>query len=726
MPSQVSTVSSKKNPRVKPKKTAPVGAGSVLDNVYLHAFILIALTVLCYSNSLSGEFVFDDQQIVMQNPQLMNIKTLGDAVALGAGWRQLLFFTYGLNFYFTGLRTFGFHVVNLVLHLVNVLLVYGIILTALRDDARARFAAFAGAAVFAVHAMFSGAVSYIAGRSSVLCAVFYFAGVLLFFKGLDCRRRALQVVYFALAAVSGLLAWQAKQEAITLPLFLAAIVFLRSEKKDWRWIVPLAAIPVVAVVLIRDQLRTLYATVGGNQVLVNAGFEKVLPVATYLRTYLSSIVWYYFPRFVFPAGLSADPQITPVDYWYSSEFLFSIVVLAGLAWLTLRYYKREPLLGMGVTALLISPLMAYAAIPLADVVLEHRAYIPGLGVAFLFAWVFHWLDRNYSGLRWIGLAALIFLFGSMTVSRNTVFANNIALWEDAEAKGPQKPRAHFNLGQAYQAAQRMPEAIREYQHALALKSDIHAAYSNLAAIYLDQKDLDKGEEMLLKVTSLAPDFTEGFINLAVLYIRRQEPDKALQAVDRALQITPASFAAHFNRGEALTQKGQFKEALEAYKQAVHLRPDLDSFKLSLGVAYSRAGDRSTAEKTFNELTASQFAAEAYRNLGVLYNDAGQLDQAMQYYQQAAKTKPVYPEVHHDLGVGYLRKQMPAEAIDQFRTTLQQQPDFGPAVLNLALAYQMKGDMPAAKQTLQTYVQQYGNTNSQYVAQARQRLAVFQQ
>src|SRR5205807_8645374 len=176
--------------------------------------------------------------------------------------------------------------------------------------------------------------------------------------------------------------------------------------------------------------------------------------------------------------------------------------------------------------------------------------------------------NNYSNMRWVTLGVLVIALGLMTISRNAVFASNVSLWEDAEAKAPEKPRPHFNLGQAYQDAQRLPEAIREYEHALALKPDIHAAYSNLAAIYLDQRQLDRGEEMLLKVTSLSPTFTEGFINLAVLYLRKQETDKALAAINRALELNPDSFAAHYNKGEVLTQKGDYKAAVESYRQSV--------------------------------------------------------------------------------------------------------------------------------------------------------------
>jgi protein O-mannosyl-transferase len=689
--------------------------------------LLIALVAVAYANSLNGKFVFDDLQLVLQDSTLMNVRTLGEAVSLlwSGGWRQLLHFTYALNYYLGGLNTFGYHLTNVFLHAINVVLVYGIIFTALREEDRARYTALAGSAVFAVHTLLSSAVSYIAGRSSVLCATFYFTAVYLFFKGSNSERRETRWMYFAGTAVAGWLAWEAKQEAITLPVFLAAVIFLRSEKKNWRWIAGLAVIPLVLLGLMWDQIKNLYAVTAANKVLISAGFGNVLSPATFFRTYITSVAYYFFPRFLVPTALSIDPPISPVEHWYSPEFIVAAAFIGGLAWLAVLFYQREKLFGLAVAAMLASPLIAYAAIPLADVVLEHRAYIPGLGIAFLFAWIFDWVRRHYFELRWVSAAVMVVIFTSMTISRNQVFATNIAVWEDAVAKGPEKPRTHFNLAQAYQDAQRLPDAVREYQRALELKPDIHAAYSNLAAIYLDQSQFDKGEEMLMKVTSLSPNFTEGFINLGVLYIRRQQPDKALAALNRALEITPDAFAAHFNKGETLTQKGDFKAALESYKTAVHIRPDLVSFQLTLGTAYIRAGDPNSAEKVFNDLTNTPVAAEAYRNLGLLYNNSGQLDQAMQYFKRSAELKPVFPELHHDMGLLYLRKQMPDEAIEQFRTVIKQQPDHGPAALNLAVAHQLKGDIPGARQTLQSFLQQYGNFNSPYVAEARQRLAALQ-
>src|SRR5262245_55855663 len=168
---------------------------------FVPALVLVALAVICYSTSFRGEFVFDDNQVVLQNSELPNVRTLRDVAFSGTGWRQLLFFTYRLNYYWGGLDPFGYHVLNVALHALNVLLVYWIILTAVnvKETNEGRFAALAGAAVFAVHTLFTSAVSYIAGRSSVLCATFYFLAILLFLKALTAAQRRTTFIYLFLA-----------------------------------------------------------------------------------------------------------------------------------------------------------------------------------------------------------------------------------------------------------------------------------------------------------------------------------------------------------------------------------------------------------------------------------------------------------------------------------------------------------------------------------------------
>jgi len=548
---------------------------------------LILLTVFVYWNSLGNDFVFDDQ-VLTENPNLLKIHTLSDAAGVGLGWRPLLFFTYGLNYYWSGLNPYSYHAVNLLLHIINVVLVYFIIREVVRvldeTERDSAWAAFAGAAIFSVHPLLSSAVSYIAGRSSVLCAVFYFLAVLFFLKSLDAgmkRRPCLCAVYAGLTLASGLLAWQAKQEAMTLPVFLAALLLLKTRKRGLKYVVTLAGVSVIVAAAMWKHFQDLFNSLAGNTVPINTEFESVLPFPIYIRTYLTSIVRYYFPRFLYPSALNADPQTVAVAHWYSPEFVMSILVLAALSWFILRPAKTESLPPAGLAAILLSPLTAYALIPLADVVLEHRVYIAGLGIALLSAALFRWAGKNFRSLRIAVLSIIVVFFAGMTIQRNRAFANNITLWEDVVRKSPGKARAHFNLALAYQLDSRANDAIREYKVTLSLNPLVPATYSNIAALELDGGQLDEAEKTLLRLTEMAPQQAEAFVNLSVLYLRQREPAKAIAAADRAIAIKPDSAIAHFNKAEGLLEKGDVQDAIASYEQAVRLRPDLPAFRSKL-------------------------------------------------------------------------------------------------------------------------------------------------
>jgi len=548
---------------------------------------LTLLTVFVYWNSLGNDFVFDDQ-VLTENPNLLKIHTLSDAAGVGLGWRPLLFFTYGLNYYWSGLNPYSYHAVNLLLHIINVVLVYFIIREVVRvldeNERDLAWSAFAGAAIFSVHPLLSSAVSYIAGRSSVLCAVFYFLAVLFFLKLLDAgmkRRLYLSAVYAALTLASGLLAWQSKQEAMTLPVFLAALLLLKTRKRGLKYVVTLAGVSVIVAAAMWKHFQDLFNSLAGNTVPINTEFESVLPFPIYIRTYLTSIVRYYFPRFLYPSALNADPQTVAVAHWYSPEFVMSILVLAALSWFILRPAKTESLPPAGLAAILLSPLTAYALVPLADVVLEHRVYIAGLGIALLSAALFRWAGKNFRSLRIAVLSIVVVVFAGMTIQRNRAFANNITLWEDVVRKSPGKARAHFNLALAYQLDSRANDAIREYKVTLSLNPLVPATYSNIAALELDGGQLDEAEKTLLRLTEMAPQQAEAFVNLSVLYLRQREPAKAIAAADRAIAIKPDSAIAHFNKAEGLLEKGDLQHAIASYEQAVRLRPDLPAFQSKL-------------------------------------------------------------------------------------------------------------------------------------------------
>jgi len=224
--------------------------------------------------------------------------------------------------------------------------------------------------------------------------------------------------------------------------------------------------------------------------------------------------------------------------------------------------------------LLLSPLAVYGFMPLADVVAEHRAYISGLGVDLLLAWLLTFSLRY----RWALVISAVVALGALTVQRNQVWANSKVLWQDAERKSPLRVRPHINLGEAYQHEGQVDAALQEYRHAIALNSRLTPVFVNMGSIYIARNELQLAEESLKSAVALSPDLPESYINLALIALRRNQVLEAQQWVDRAAPLNPNSYLLRFTRGEVYMAGGRLDEAAEEYEAAVRLRPDLQDLR----------------------------------------------------------------------------------------------------------------------------------------------------
>ena len=546
--------------------------------------IVCAAAVAAYINTLSHAFVYDDIWGIVSRTEIAaaDIPSLMRILRLPA--RAFLLWTYGLTFYFAGFDPFVFHLTNVLIHAVNSLLVFEIArrLTNLwMKDAKTSALPFAAGLIHALHPFYTEAVAYVWGRSSLLCATFYFGALLLVIVGREKRNcrdapRILKLknsgcvpaIPFLLGAIlCGFLAWKTKEEAITLPLLVASFFFI-----DGVWIAGLLLViaPAVVVLFSWTRLMQVYYEIIQNTELTSVGLEPALPAGIYALTQLKASVSYYLWHFIFPIGLNADPDVKTVMNFVDPAFLFSLAVLITLATGSFMLAKRRPLPAFALAAILISPLTFYAAIPLRDVVAEHRAYIAGLGVDLIAAWV---LTRRRRVAIPI-MAGLAVILGGLTIQRNGVWKDSLTLWTDTEKKAPNRLRPHLNLGETYQSIGANDLAIREYQHALALQPNLTPVYVNLGAIHLSRGAVAVAEPLFHKALELSPNLIEPLVNLAIIRIRQGQGSAALEYVERAAALNPMSYLVHFTRGDVLMMLGRYEEAKADYREAIQLRPDL--------------------------------------------------------------------------------------------------------------------------------------------------------
>jgi Flp pilus assembly protein TadD len=537
---------------------------------YLLPFAVAMAAFLVYARTIPYSFVFDDIENILNNPAFFKFHPSQIWHFLVQPWRALVQISYGLTHYLFGYNPVAYHLVNVLIHTINSVFVFGIArLLAKRwlSQDKVEIYAVAAGLIFAVHPLHSEAVAYVWGRSSSLCALFYFGSLLMLFTGFSKAGRK-RILWFIGAAIVGFLAWKTKEEAITLPLVAAGAIALMGA---WRSAIWIALTPFLLVAAQWQSFLQARVLVTENRAMVEAGLEPTLQPLTYFLTSLKGIVWYYLRLYVFPVGQSADPYLKPVSGFGDPSLLVSIVLLAALVAAAFPLFS-DRLFVFGLLALLISPLTSYAVIPIADVVAEHRIYISGLGFALLIAWVLARLPRK----RYWALACIVVTFGAATLMRESVWADSLTLWRDAVTKSPKLARPHLNLGMAYQAEGAEDLAMMEYEQALQVNPRLAPAYINIAGIYFGRDDLENSEKALKIAMDMSPTLPAPYLNLARIALKGNQPQKALEILSRAqtIRAVSRSHLFHIVLGDAYAQLGRHADAVKEYKEAIRLRPDL--------------------------------------------------------------------------------------------------------------------------------------------------------
>jgi tetratricopeptide (TPR) repeat protein len=258
-------------------------------------------------------------------------------------------------------------------------------------------------------------------------------------------------------------------------------------------------------------------TASANPNLAIAGFSGGLPMAQHIPTYLAALVSYYFSRMILPFPLSPDPDVALVA-WTSFSLTCALLAIGAMCFAVWK--TKDELLRYGILALLISPLSLHVFAPATDIVLEHRAYIAGLGIALLSMWALRNILRNNFERKFelAAVTTIVLALSVITFQHNTIYASPLSYWSEAARQSPNKARPHLNLGAAWYAQGQFREAEKEYRQAIALKPNLWAARSNLASAYAEEHRYKEAEAELVQVVNGAPAFSVGWINLGAVYI----------------------------------------------------------------------------------------------------------------------------------------------------------------------------------------------------------------
>ena len=641
--------------------------------VLVSALLLSLAALIAYANSFSVPFLFDDWVTIQHNPRLRELWPIWSAFNppefTGVGGRPVANLSLVLNYAISGDSVPGFHAINLLIHLLAGLTLFGIVRRTLRlprwqerYQRSAETIALAAAALWLLQPLHTQAVTYVSQRTESLMGLFYLLTLYAFIRGVIAASRG----WLLVAVVSCFAGMATKEGMVTVPVvvLLYDFVFLSgSVVTAWRrrWLVyaGLASSWILLAVLMSG-LRGRGVGFG----LGMSGWSYLLIECRAIMHYLSLSLW--------PAPLVFDYGVDLGRPGWTEAL--SAVALAGFGVGTIAALWRRPAAGFLAAWFLITlaPTSSVVPIPLQPVS-ENRVYVPSAAVLTALAFSVH-ACSGPRGLRACFVAALA--FAGLTALRNRDYASEIAIWSDTVAKRPDSSRAHSNLGHALQAAGRLAEAKAQHERALQLRPEYAEAHVNLAALLGQLGQIDQAVAHSRRATEIDPRNPNAFFNLGVGLTQKGDLPGAIAAYEAALRLRTASAETHSNLALLLLRVGRPAEAILQSEAALRLKPGLVIARFALAVALTVTGKPADAIPHFQEVVRTEpNHFEASLNLGNLLLQLGRAPEALGPLATAARLNPNQPEIHFALGNALQAAGRVPEAIRSYEAAVRLNPQF---------------------------------------------------
>jgi hypothetical protein len=482
------------------------------------------LGIVLYVPTLQSPLVYDDLIEIVGNTSIRSLTPILSVLRAYPS-RPLTNLSYAVDFAVGGINPLAYHVTNVLLHGVNVALVF--FLTRMLV-LRARGAAAVGtpsaigiplmvAALFAVHPVQTEAVTYVSGRAEVLSATFFLVTLL-------CLGRAVavsgwsRVGWIAVGGVAFVCAFASKEVAIVLAVILLAYDSLLLADSDaerrrrlWRLHVPLL---VVALMVGGIRIWRYLAVEQPNSAGIQ--WQNVLIELHVLQRYVSLL---FIPR-----SLSIVPSVAPFSSVTDIRIVTGAATLAACIAVAVVARRRERLATFGIVWFLVALVPSALIVVLQDAghpLAEHRLYLPSIGfflcvVALADRFVIQSAVRGRRAIATVACAGIVALYAAATLARHAVWNDPVLLWTDAAAKAPDNFTAQYGLAEAYRAASDCPRASEAYRRAMQIRPNTSEPYIGYAWCLLDQGQPSAARDQLELALQRMPRDIHARVALAVV------------------------------------------------------------------------------------------------------------------------------------------------------------------------------------------------------------------
>ncbi len=681
--------SSRSVPTLKKQKDNPIFADQKTPFILIGLGIIGALGTLIYSNSFVGAFHFDDLNNIVNNTKLRNLSDIGSIWHM-SGRRFLAYFSFAVNYHYGELQVWGYHFVNLLIHLINTCLVWW--LTALlfktpvlKDHKLAihsTILAFTTALLFLTHPLATQSVTYIVQRMASMVAMFYLLTMVFYLKArLAGEKKGLKYIRYAIALIFALMAMMTKENAFTIPLaiILIEICFLQTGKftinvKDYRVLLGLGAIALTAGIVLMNFSLSIFKP-------IQPGIDHPYTITplNYLITQFG-VITKYIQLLILPINLNVDYDYPVVENFFEPVTIFGFLLLTGLFVMAIRLFNKHRIISFGIFWFFLTIAIESSIVPIADVIFEHRTYLPSLGFFLIVStYVFYFFWEKQKPIAIAILTLIIGVNSFLTYQRNSVWENDVSLLEDVISKSPNKARPYVNMGAVYMDRGAWDQAAENFSKAIAKDPIYLDAYNNRGAAYTNLKKLDLAIADYSKAIEINPGYVEAYYNRAITYGNLGQWDLALQDFTSAITYSPRNAQLYFNRGNTHMQLKSYDQAVEDFTQSIALDPNIPSVYINRGFVYGQLNRWSEAINDYTAALAIQpNLLSALEKRALAKAGIGQWPEAIEDFSKMITLSPQNANYFYNRGYSYENIGQLESALADYDRALELQPGMAKA------------------------------------------------
>jgi len=589
-------------------------------NLLICALLLVATSAVFRQVSQCG-FVFDDYIYIVENIHIQSGLTLKGMIwafttRYADLWNPLVWISFMIDHRLYGMNAGGYHITNLVFHLLTTLLLFWIFQRMTGAVWKSAFVA----AFFALHPLHVESVAWVAERKDTLSAFFWVMTLCLYVLYTEKKsvQRYLPVLFaFILALLS-------KPMVITLPVMMILLDYWplgrfragTDTRRLIRWQLK-EKLPFLVLSLVLVMV-TFYAP--GEQ----DSFSRPIPLGARLANAPVALVMYLAKTF-WPQKMAIFyPFVEHLPIWKVAGATLLIVMITVFV---ILMAKRLPPLFTGWMWFLITiaPVSGIIQISLTApyAMADRYHYLPSIGVGLMLTWgVPLFIKNKTAGIKILSSTAILVLITLAAISWK-----QCGYW-----KNP------FTL----------------FEHALRVTENNHMAHHHIGFAFLSAGDNEKAMIHLDKAIQLNPHDFVSYCNRGNALINIRKHPEAIKDYQQAITINPRYAPAYINRGNAYNELGQYDLAIQDFNRAILLKPEYYEIYNNRGTVFSKLNQHQKAIDDFSQaIRLNQSYATAYSNRGTMYMRSGQYALALQDFNDAIEHKVDYADAYHNRALVYL-------------------------------------------------------------------------